>query len=133
MLPVDQLTVSIEDKTGMLATVLDIISRDNINIFGISTERGPVNEIRLLLNDPITAQEHLENAGLISHIVDVLGFKLSNTVGELAKISTILSENEISIEYIYGYGSQNGKGLLVMYTSIESIKVRELLSGFQID
>ncbi|MCE7735691.1 MAG: hypothetical protein GPJ54_12485 [Candidatus Heimdallarchaeota archaeon] len=129
----DQLTVKIEDKTGMLATVLDLISRDNINIIGISTERGPINEIRLLLDDPITAQEHLENAGLISHIIDVLGFKLSNTPGELAKISTTLSENDISIEYLYGYGSQNGKGLLAMHTSIESIKVRELLSSFQID
>jgi hypothetical protein len=129
---VDQLTVIIEDKTGMLATILDIISRHEINIFGISTERGPVNEIRLLVDNPIAAQEYLENAGLISHVLDVVGLKLDNTPGELAKISSILSENQVSIEYIYGYGSSNGKGLLAMRNSIESVEVRKLLADFEV-
>jgi hypothetical protein len=129
---VDQLTVIIEDKTGMLATILDIISRHKINISGISTERGPINEIRLLVDDPVSAQEYLENAGLISHIIDVVGLKLENTPGELAKISSILSENEISIEYIYGYGTNNGKGLLAMRNSVESYQVRELLSDYEV-
>ncbi|MFV2015928.1 MAG: hypothetical protein ACC656_10890, partial [Candidatus Heimdallarchaeota archaeon] len=100
---------------------------------GICTERGPVNEIRLLVDRPTEAQEYLENAGLISHITDVVGIKLENTPGQLAKISSILSDNEIAIEYIYGYGTENGKGLLAMLTSIGSTRVRELLSDFVVE
>ena len=86
----DQLTVPIEDKVGMLATVLDIIARHDVNVYGLCTERGPVAEIRLLVNEPFVAQEFLENAGIISHVVDVVGITLLDEPGQMAKIFTVL-------------------------------------------
>ena len=74
----------------------------------------------------------MENAGLISHVIDVVGIKLDDTPGELAKISSILSANKISIEYIYGYGTSEGRGLLAMRATVEAEQVRKLLSDFEV-
>ena len=128
----DQLTIPIEDKLGMLATLLDIIARHKVNVFGLSTERGPLPEIRLLVNEPLVAQEFLENAGLISRVVDVVGITLLDEPGQIAKIFTLLAENEISIEYAYLYHQIEGKRLFAMHTDHDSDTVRKLLGNFEV-
>ncbi len=128
----DQLTIPIEDKVGMLATLLDIIARHKVNVFGLSTERGPYAEIRLLVNEPYIAQEFLENAGVISRVVDVVGITLLDEPGQMAKVFTILAANEISVEYAYLYHQIEGKRLFAMLTDHDSDTVRALLATFEV-
>lgn len=128
----DQLTILADDKIGYLANILLVIAKHNINISGISTERGPLSEIRLIIDNPIKLQEILNENNIISHIIDVVAVKLEDNPGELAKIAEIFKENKVSIDYAYGFGKENDHGLVVMKVSIESDKARELLTDFDV-
>ncbi|MDH5402952.1 MAG: ACT domain-containing protein [Candidatus Heimdallarchaeota archaeon] len=128
-----QLTVLADNKVGSMASILRELAHHQINIKGISTERGNLSEIRLILDDPENAKEILEKINYTSHLVEVIVIELDNNPGELSKITDIISTNKINIEYIYGIDNNNSAtGLFAIHTSESTDKLKLLLKDFNL-
>lgn len=127
-----QVTIIIEDKVGKLAKVLNVLAENKVNIEGISTERGPISEVRLIVEDPATTHTLLESSGFVVHLTEVLAISLEDAPGTLSGIATRLAQNNVSIEYIYRTGSTNGAAKLIMSTSEDAETVRKHLKEFKI-
>lgn len=101
-MPVEQITVFLENQTGRLADVTKILSDENINLQGFSTtEARDYGILRLVVADVKRAKEALRDAGFTTHIADVVCITVEDRPGELYKILDILAGEEINIDYVY--------------------------------
>ena len=98
-----QLTVALENYPGRLATVSSIISQQDINIVAIclidSIEQGV---IRLVSSEPAICKSLLVKEGLYVIEADVLAIELTDSPGQLARLTQALGSAQINIEYTYG-------------------------------
>ena len=99
---VTQLTVFLENRSGRLAEVTDILGREGVNIRGFSTtEAAEYGILRLIVADPGYAREILHREGLTTHLTEVVCVGVPDVPGGLARVLDLLAEQEISVDYMY--------------------------------
>ena len=100
---VRQISVSLENKSGMLAKLCRCLADRLINITAISvvetTEQGVV---RLVVDKPDEAMSALKECALGSSQTNVLLIELPNEVGALADMTEKLTQRNININFVYG-------------------------------
>lgn len=112
---IKQLSVFIENKAGRLSEILNVLSENNIDISAMSiAETTDFGVLRMIVSDPDTAKTKLRESGVIVKTTDVIGMVLDDTPGAMAKAITLLSENDIVVEYSYAFLSSNNKGALIV-------------------
>ena len=105
---VTQLTVFLENRSGRLAEVADILGRAGINIRGFSTtEAAEYGIVRLILTDPERGRTLLHEAGFTTHFSQVLCVKVEDVPGGLAAVLDQLAEAGVSIDYLYSISFWN--------------------------
>lgn len=113
-----QLSVFIENRKGRLGEVLGVLRDNKVNILSLSladtTEYGL---LRLIVNKPEACKEKLSEAGFSTLLTDVLIVKITHRSGSLQALLKILSDNEISVEYMYGLSVDGDDASVVIKTS----------------
>ena len=118
-----QLSVFIENRKGRLGEVLHVLKENDINIFSLSladtTEYGL---LRVIVNSPERARDVLIDSGFSSMITDVFIIKIPHVAGSLQKILSVIAENDINVEYMYGLSVDADDASIVMKANdIESV------------
>jgi hypothetical protein len=99
---VTQLTAFLENKSGRLAEVADILGAAGINIRGFSTtEAAEYGIVRLIVTDPQRARVLLHDAGFTTHFAQVVCVKVADEPGGLARVLDELAAAGVSIDYLY--------------------------------
>lgn len=115
---VKQLSVFIENRRGRLGEVLHVLKENKVSILSMSladtTEYGL---LRLIVNDAEKGRDVLLNAGFSSILTDVLIVKVPHIAGSLQNILTLIADNEIDIEYMYGLSVEATDATIVVKTN----------------
>jgi len=99
---VSQLTVFMENRSGRLAEICDLLGNAGINIRGFSTtEAAEYGIVRLIVPDPEQARSILHEAGFTTHFSQVLCVKVQDVPGGLARVLDELAAQQVSIDYMY--------------------------------
>ncbi|MBO7187731.1 MAG: ACT domain-containing protein [Clostridia bacterium] len=113
-----QLSVFIENRHGRLGEVLNVLRKNDVNIISMSladtTEYGL---LRLIVNNPESGREALLAEGYSSMLTDVLVIKIPHKAGSLQEILQIISDKNVSIEYMYGLSIEGEDASVVMKTN----------------
>ena len=105
---VTQLTVFLENRSGRLAEVADLLGKEGINIRGFSTtEAAEYGIVRLIVADPERARQLLHDAGFTTHFTEVICVKVPDEPGGLAKVLDEVAGAGASIDYLYSISFQN--------------------------
>ncbi len=105
---VTQLTVFLENRSGRLAEVADIVGKAGINIRGFSTtEAAEYGIVRLIVTEPERARTLLHDAGFTTHFSQVLCVKVADEPGGLAHVLDELAAAGVSIDYLYSISFWN--------------------------
>ena len=73
---IKQLTVFVENKKGTVASVTDILSKNDINLRALSiAETQDLGILRLIVNDEAAAEKILNEKGYLIKLTDVVGVK----------------------------------------------------------
>ena len=114
---VSQISVFIENSAGRLAEVTEIIAASGINLWAMSiADRADFGVLRLIADQPDRALEVLKGKGCIVSVTQVITAQLDDRPGSLAKMLRILSDESISVEYLYAfavYDEDAGKAYVV--------------------
>ncbi len=111
-----QISIFLENKSGRLTEVLETLGKEKINIIALSiADTSEYGILRLIVSDPEKAYRLLKERGLSVNLTDVLSVETSTEAGSFAKVLRILSDDNISIEYMYAFSAE-GKAILVMRT-----------------
>ena len=113
-----QLTVFIENRTGRLSEVLNVLKENGVNIISMSladtTEYGL---LRLIVDKAAYGKEKLTENGFSSLLSDVSIIKISHKVGSLQSLLKLIDENKINVEYMYGLSVDADEAYVVLKTS----------------
>ena len=111
-----QLSVFLENKSGRLQEMLEVLGSEKINITALTiadtTEYGIV---RLIVSDPDSGCKLLKMSGFSVNLTDVLSLSVSHEPGSLAQMLKKFSEEKLSIEYMYAF-SLGEKAIIVLRT-----------------
>ena len=99
---VKQLSVFVENRAGRLDEVLEILTKENINIISLSlADTSDYGLLRMIVSDPVKAQASIKAKGFTAMLNDILVVKLAHQVGQLQKILAVICKANINIEYMY--------------------------------
>ena len=111
-----QLSVFLENKSGRLQEMLEVLGNEKINITALTiadtTEYGIV---RLIVSDPDKGCTLLKANGFSVSLTEVLSLSVSHEPGSLAVMLKEFSDERLSIEYMYAF-SLGEKAIIVLRT-----------------
>jgi hypothetical protein len=126
-----QLSVFLENKSGRLTEVLEVLGEENIRITALSVaDTSEFGILRLIVSDPEKARESLKKRNFTVNLTDVISVMAPNEARHYAKILRILSDLDISVEYTYAF-SVGAKSIIILRCSdtekaIEALKSHEM-------
>jgi len=115
---IKQLTVFIENRAGRLEQVTQVLTDNGINIVSISlADTSDYGLLRLILSNPDKAVAVLKENGFSAMTTDVIAVKLTQHVGKLGELLSILSDTGVNVEYMYGLTCGSEDAFIVMKTN----------------
>ena len=112
---IKQISVFVENKSGRLSDILNVIGKNGIDISALSiADTTDFGIVRMIVNDPDKAAEILKSNNLVVKVTDVIALAVADKPGGLAGEIEKLKNAGISIEYMYAFIGKSDKGALVI-------------------
>ncbi len=120
-----QLSIFLENKSGRLKEVTEVLARENINLSALCiAENADFGILRGVVSEPDRAYEALKANHFAVNITDVIGISCPNVPGALAKVLNYLSDAGVFIEYMYSFANNNIANVIIRPSDLETcIKV----------
>ncbi len=116
MVTIRQLSIFLENKSGRLTEVLETLGNEKINITALTiADTSEYGILRLIVSDPENGYKLLKARGFSVNLTDVISLSVSHEAGSLSKVLKKLSEEKLSIEYMYAF-SLGEKAIVVLRT-----------------
>lgn len=123
-----QLTVFIENRSGRLSQVLDVLKQNGVNILSMSlADTTEFGLLRLIVDNAALGSEKLTENGFSSLLSDVSIIQIPHKVGSLQELLKIIDENGGNIEYMYGLSLASEHAYVVLKAS-NAAKADEILT-----
>jgi hypothetical protein len=128
LLKVDQISIFLENKSGRLAEVTDILARNEINIRALSlADTADFGIFRLIVNDPEKAGTVLKENGFTIARNEVVAVMLPDRPGGLAGILGALQGKAINVEYMYAFVQKSEGNAVLIFRFDETNKAIDTL------
>ena len=130
---IKQLSIFVENKPGRLAEITEELARAQVDIRAVSvSDTTHFGILRIIVDDPDRAHEALKAAGFTVSLTDVIAIGVTDEPGGLAKVVRLLSDEGISVEYVYAFLSRDKLGAYVILRVEDNEKTLELLRRHQV-
>lgn len=105
---IPQLSIFVQDKVGRVADICALLAQQEINIagFDIADTTEGFGILHLVVDRPEAALQVLHEHHFVVKSTTVICVKLENRPGRLARALELLSQVQLSLEYMY-LGSDN--------------------------
>ncbi|HQB36166.1 MAG TPA: amino acid-binding protein [Bacteroidales bacterium] len=121
-----QLSVFLENKSGRLAEVLEVLGSENIRITALSVaDTNEFGILRLIVSDTDKARAVLKEHNFTVNLTEVISVMASNQAKHYANILRILSDLDISVEYTYAFPTAK-KSIIILKCSDNEKAVKAL-------
>ena len=130
---IKQVSVFLENKSGRLSEVTQILGETGINISAFTiADTSDFGILRLIVSDPERTREILKNNNFSVQTTEVVLVKSPNKPGGLAEMLQILNAKGVFIEYMYAFSMSKEDAIVVIRpTSLE--KCIEILQNHKND
>ena len=128
---IHQLSVFLENRTGRLTEVLEVLGNENIRITALSVaDTSEFGILRLIVSDPEKAKDVLKQQLFTVNITEVISVMAPDEARYYAKVLKILSDIDISVEYTYAF-TTGKKSVIILRCSnndkaIKALKEHEM-------
>ena len=113
-----QLTVFIENRTGRLCEVLNVLKNNNVNILSLSlADTTEFGLLRLIVDNPTLGKEKLSEGGFSSLLSEVSIIKIPHISGSLQELLRVIDKAGVNIEYMYGLSIEETDAHVVLKAS----------------
>ena len=123
-----QLTIFIENRTGRLSEVLNVLKQSGVNILSMSlADTTEFGLLRLIVDNPALGREKLNESGFSALLSDISIIKIPHKTGSLQELLSIVDKSGVSIEYMYGLSIDGDEAYVVLKAS-DAQKIDEILT-----
>ncbi len=111
---IEQISVFIENETGGLADVVNVLARSAVDIRAMSiADQTDFGIVRLIVNDTDRASSALRDAGFTVRRTPVVAVLIPDRPGGLA--TTLDALRGIAVEYMYAFVRKSGEQAVVVF------------------
>jgi hypothetical protein len=125
---INQLSVFLENKSGRITEVLEVLGEKNFRITALSVaDTTEFGILRLIVSEPEKARELLKEHSFSVNLTEVISVIAPNEAKHYAKVLRILSDLNISVEYTYAF-STGDKSIIILRCSDNENAIKALKS-----
>lgn len=119
---IKQLSVFLEDRSGRLTELTQILAEHRINITALSVaETADYGIVRMVVGKPNEAKTFLKEAGFSVRLTDVVCVNIPDKPGALHEVLRILTENNINVDYMYAFSNKEVALAVIRATDIAQV------------
>ena len=101
---IHQLSLFLENRPSQLRSVCKLLAGAGINLLSLSiADSAQFGILRLIVRDWQRAKAILEEAGRLVKVTEVVAIEVPDRPGGLDNILAVIEQDEINIEYMYGF------------------------------
>ncbi len=131
---ITQISVFLENRSGRLFDVTSLLGSNDINIRALTiAETETFGVLRIVVDKPGAAFELLKENSYTANITEVVAVEIEDKPGGLANILKVLSQNDVNIEYMYGFVEKFSNKALVVFRFEDPEKAMKVLSAEHIN
>ena len=127
-----QLSVSLANKPGRLATLLATFTKEKVHLRALSVmDSGTRGTLRFVPDEPALATGVLERINIGFDVTDVLLVEVPSQSGAFNRICERLAADHLNIDYVYSSFNVGGKvkgGVLAVIKVNDLVKAQRVLS-----
>jgi len=124
-----QISVFLENKVGRLSHVTRVLGEEGINIRALSiADTSDFGILRLIVNDPARAYKVLKDARFTVSETEVIAVQVPDLPGGLASVLEQMTEQDLSIEYLYAFLGNKGDDALVIFKVEDIARTRKIFN-----
>jgi hypothetical protein len=113
---VEQISIFLENKSGRMAEVTDVLAKSGINIRALSlADTTDFGILRLIANDTDKAKQVLKDNGFTVGKTEVIAVEVPDRPGGLAEILNVIKNEEINVEYMYAFVQRSGDKAIIIF------------------
>ena len=111
---VQQLSIFLENKSGRMAELANILGQACVNIRALSlADTTDFGIVRLIVDDVDKAARVLHENGITAVKTNVTAVDLEDKPGGLAKALNLLRQNNLDIEYLYSAATRKERAYII--------------------
>lgn len=112
----EQISVFVENRSGRLAKIFNILAQNQINVRAISlADTSDFGVLRLISSDQKKAWQVLEAGGFTLGRVQVVAVELPDQPGALSRILNLVSAFDINVEYMYACARRDHNAAIIIF------------------
>ncbi len=117
---IKQLSVFLENKSGRLSEVSNLLGQAEINITAFSiADTSDFGILRAIVSDPEKALSILKDNNFSVNLTDVVCLICPNKAGSMAKALDILNAGGIQIEYMYAFSMGESANIVIRPANVQ--------------
>ena len=117
-----QMSVFIENTKGKLYDLCKVLGENKININALTLAESPeFGIVRLVVNKAEEAVKIVKENGFIATIAQIVAVEVSDDPGGLAEALKVLADNNVDIEYMYGFVEKKTDKALMVFKFEDSV------------
>jgi hypothetical protein len=117
---IKQVSVFLENKSGRLVEVLSALGEERINIKALTiADTSEFGILRILVSNPEKALQVLKARNISVTLTDVIAIAAPAEAASFSKALKILSDQAISIEYLYAFSMGKKAAIIIRTENIE--------------
>ena len=118
---IHQISVFLENRTGQLAQITQLLAQNQVDIRAISiAETADYGLARMIVDDAAKASSILLQHGDVLSMTPVWAVEVPDKPAGLADLLSVLAENHIDVEYMYSlFTHRDGFAYMVLRVSDE--------------
>ena len=111
---VEQISVFLENKSGRLAEVCEVLAKAGINIRALSlADTADFGILRLIVHDTERTKQVLKDSGFTVGKNEVIAVEVPDRPGGLAGILQALQGKGINVEYMYAFVQKSEHAIII--------------------
>lgn len=113
---VTQISIFLENKMGQLAEVTSWLAEKRVNLRALSiADSQDFGILRIIAEHPDNLLSDLNNEGYTAIATQVLAVAIADQPGAMANILSVLSENDVDVEYTYAFLSRKEQAATMIF------------------
>ena len=118
---IHQISVFLENRTGQLAEITQLLARNDVDIRAISiAETADYGLARMIVDDAQAASTILLSHGDVLSMTPVWAVEVPDHPGGLAQLLSVLAQSHVDVEYMYSlFTHRQGNAYMVLRISDE--------------
>ena len=126
---ITQISIFLENRKGRLFEVCSLLGKSNVNIRALTiAETESFGVLRIVVDKPDIAIKILKENTFVANVTDVAAVEIGDRPGGLAEVLKVLSDNDVNIEYMYGFVEKFSENALLVFRFEDAAYAQKILT-----